>query len=206
MKKKAFTLAEVLITLSIIGIVAAMTIPTLIKNHQKQATLTNLKKSYSDLSEAIRKSEVDNNSLVDWVFNSGGNSVAASRLFFDTYLKPYMSIMRTCPDGNDFTCGVPVSGAGVNYVLSNGVGFSLFADSNNIHIVIDTNGSKKPNLSGIDAFYFVINKTNGLIPYDYSKDMTRDDLLAQCKASNRLRCTGLILYDGWIISSDYPWQ
>ena len=41
--KKAFTLAEVLITLGIIGIVAAMTIPTLITNYQKNITITRLK-------------------------------------------------------------------------------------------------------------------------------------------------------------------
>ena len=35
--KKGFTLAEVLITLGIIGVVAAMTMPTLIQNHQKRS-------------------------------------------------------------------------------------------------------------------------------------------------------------------------
>ena len=40
MKFKAFTLAEILITLGIIGVVAAMTIPTLITNYQKKQTVT----------------------------------------------------------------------------------------------------------------------------------------------------------------------
>ena len=47
--KKAFTLAEVLITLGIIGIVAAMTLPTLIGKYQKKQTVTQLKKAYRDI-------------------------------------------------------------------------------------------------------------------------------------------------------------
>ena len=49
--KKAFTLAEVLITLGIIGIVAAMTLPTLIGKYQKKQTVTQLKKSYTEISQ-----------------------------------------------------------------------------------------------------------------------------------------------------------
>ena len=44
MKKIGFTLAEVLITLAIIGVVAVMTIPTLIANYQKKATATKVKR------------------------------------------------------------------------------------------------------------------------------------------------------------------
>ena len=61
-KKAAFTLAEVLITLGIIGVVAAMTLPTLIQNHQKQVLLTQLKKNYAILTQAVSmlKAEYDN--------------------------------------------------------------------------------------------------------------------------------------------------
>ena len=51
---KGFTLAEVLVTLGIIGVVAAMTIPTLIQEHQKRALATATKKFYSTMSQAVR--------------------------------------------------------------------------------------------------------------------------------------------------------
>ena len=51
-RKGAFTLAEVLITLGIIGVVAAMTMPSLIQNYQEKATVTKLKKCYSLVSQA----------------------------------------------------------------------------------------------------------------------------------------------------------
>ena len=54
-KFKAFTLAEVLITLGIIGVVAALTLPTLIQNHQKQVYVTQLKKAYSTINNAYNK-------------------------------------------------------------------------------------------------------------------------------------------------------
>ena len=52
--KKAFTLAEVLITLAIIGVVAALTIPTLVVNYQKKVTMTKLKKEYNYINNAFR--------------------------------------------------------------------------------------------------------------------------------------------------------
>ena len=45
--KNAFTLAEVLITLGIIGVVAAMTMPSLIASHKEKETVSKLKKVYS---------------------------------------------------------------------------------------------------------------------------------------------------------------
>ena len=64
--KKGFTLAEVLITLGVIGIVAAMTIPTMINNYQKKVTVTKLKLAYSQLYNAIKLSEVDNGNFNGW--------------------------------------------------------------------------------------------------------------------------------------------
>ena len=50
--KKGFTLAEVLITLGIIGVVAAMTMPTLINNINNKQNIAALKKAYSLISQA----------------------------------------------------------------------------------------------------------------------------------------------------------
>ena len=65
---KAFTLAEVLITLGIIGVVAALTLPTLIANHRKKVVATQLKQSYSILYNAIKLSESDNGAYQYWIY------------------------------------------------------------------------------------------------------------------------------------------
>jgi len=58
-RKQAFTLAEVLITLGIIGVVAAMTLPTLIQKHQKRVLEKQFIKAYSLISQAAKKAEAD---------------------------------------------------------------------------------------------------------------------------------------------------
>lgn len=61
--KKGFTLAEVLITLGIIGVIAALTIPTLINNIQTEQFRTGLKKSYTTLSQAVSTIQAQNSDL-----------------------------------------------------------------------------------------------------------------------------------------------
>ena len=60
MKNTAFTLAEVLITLGIIGIVAAMTMHALIGKYQEAALKSQFKKAYSLLSQSLRQMDVNN--------------------------------------------------------------------------------------------------------------------------------------------------
>ncbi len=79
-KKVAFTLAEVLITLGIIGVVAAMTMPTLISNHKKQVWVNQLKKSVSTLEQGFQKMLADDevSSLEDTeVFKSINSSLCS---------------------------------------------------------------------------------------------------------------------------------
>ena len=57
--KRAFTLAEVLITLGIIGVVAAMTLPTLVNNSRNQECRAGLKTGYALISAAITKMQAD---------------------------------------------------------------------------------------------------------------------------------------------------
>ena len=62
----AFTLAEVLITLGIIGVVAAMTLPTLIAKYQEQVTINHLLKTYSMLSQAVQRMQTDYGTIDTW--------------------------------------------------------------------------------------------------------------------------------------------
>ena len=66
-KKSAFTLAEVLITLGIIGVVAAITLPTLVANYQKQILVNQLKKTYTTLNEGF-KQIVGSEQGFSWVY------------------------------------------------------------------------------------------------------------------------------------------
>ncbi len=96
-RKIGFTLAEVLITLGIIGIVAAMTMPTLIQKHRKQVVETHLKRFYSNMNQAIRLSEVDNGDKKYWDFTNNvciadTHSEECLMSFYNKYLKPYLKV------------------------------------------------------------------------------------------------------------------
>ena len=82
-KTKAFTLAEVLITLGIIGVVAALTMPSLVTNYQKKATVTQLKKAYSEIAQAIKLSQIQNGEINNWDFSLSGTD------FYYQYLQKY---------------------------------------------------------------------------------------------------------------------
>lgn len=90
MRHKAFTLAEVLITLGIIGVIASMTLPSLVGKYKKVQTISQLKKTYTVLNQAFRHSEADNESSLYWNVDNGID------YYFDTYWKPYLNIISFC--------------------------------------------------------------------------------------------------------------
>ena len=90
-KRNAFTLAEVLITLGIIGIVAAMTLPAITSAYRKNVIETELKKTYSLLNQLIRRSEVDNESATTWNWENTLDYELTNQ-FFDKYFAPYLQI------------------------------------------------------------------------------------------------------------------
>ncbi len=65
-KHSAFTLAEVLITLAIIGVVAAITIPSVVQKYQERVTVTKLKKVYSTLNQAYQMAVIENGTIDQW--------------------------------------------------------------------------------------------------------------------------------------------
>lgn len=93
MKKiQAFTLAEVLITLGIIGVVAAMTIPTLVTNADKKVTATKLKAFYSKINQAVKMSTAYNGEPDGWEYPKNSNNYSQNKQFVDTYFVPYMKL------------------------------------------------------------------------------------------------------------------
>ena len=69
---KGFTLAEVLITLGIIGVVAAMTMPALIANHQRNVTVTRLERTYNTFANALVRAQVDYGDPSNWDYDGIG--------------------------------------------------------------------------------------------------------------------------------------
>ena len=178
--RNAFTLAEVLITLGIIGVVAALTLPTIITKYQKQETATKLKKVYTILQQAVRAAEVDNEALKYWEFRDGNN-------FFDTYMKSHLRVLTDYKNTRFPTEYAPQC---LNLNKTNCLGYGELRDANTrkvilsdgtllsfqvcplqggqkigVIIVTDINGFKKPNRYGRDLFLLTIQPEFGVVPY-----------------------------------------
>ncbi len=100
-KKFGFTLAEVLITLAIIGVVAAMTIPTIMNKYQQKVAETRLMKFYNVMNNAIALSEIDNGKKEKWpefweytdpCSKATAYSENCLTRNFDKFFKPYLKI------------------------------------------------------------------------------------------------------------------
>ena len=231
-KKAAYTLAEVLITLGIIGVVAALTIPSLMASYQKKQTATRLKSAYSQLLQAIKLSEAENDDITGWDFTQNG--------WFDKYLANHLKLSKSRFKNVNEEDSIPykeISGAretglrlisGRNssiYTLLNGVDLIVvnYLNRGGSDIAVDVNGVfTKPNQFGKDTFLFFINNTHGLYPpgiyatgectppveghpgREYLK--TASCWSYGCNKEGRgMYCTALIMEDGWEIRADYPW-
>lgn len=210
MRTRGFTLAEVLITLTIIGIVSAMTLPALIQKKTHKELQTALQKNYSVLQAALDKASFDNGETIT-PQNSFGRKV-----------KPLlMKQLKFVKDCNSTNC-VPhsteetESGGVVNYVIKNyktynkkqTVVTAYFDDGQfmlndgtmyllenpnartSIFITIDVNGmSQKPNIWGHDLFTFQIMDNGKLLPM--GAEGTRFQEPEYCSATSNNRHNGI---------------
>ncbi len=199
-----FTLAEVLITLVIIGIVAAMTIPVIFANHKKEETLSRLKKFYSTLNQASLLAQAEGNDWNYWANDSSSKLVdttnQASDKFAKQYLLPYLNFQK-----------YEIMDAFVYIYLNDGSYFKV-AKGGCIDFQYDTNGGKNPNKFGRDIFYFLYCpaadnsnwETNKIIPYQH-KNTTREQALENCK-QEPYYCSSLLMLDNWQFKKDYPYE
>lgn len=182
---QAFTLAEVLITLGIIGVVASLTIPVLVDKFEKQATIEGYKKAYSTLQNAVKMSEAENGTIDGWDFPTTAGDTTQGMQFFDTYLAPYLSISKSCgtssgcwisskkPNGDIYTSSGLTSVSNIKYVLNDGMALSIYnygyflapTTLRGLNIYVDINGAKNPNTFGKDVFSFVLVE-NAASPYN----------------------------------------
>lgn len=102
-KKIAFTMAEVLITLGIIGIVAALTIPPLVSNYQKRAYVIKLQKAYASFNIALKQLTNDYGCGTDLAC-TGLFSDSASSSSFPIAIAKYLKISTDCTYSGGYGC------------------------------------------------------------------------------------------------------
>jgi len=179
----------VLITLAIIGIIAAITIPSLVANHQKTALEAQFAKGYRTIMQMTNLS----NSEINWIDGLDWKNEYSQEdkiNIVKTHFLPYLNVAKVCFEdsvaqgclksldykglnGNNNSLSKYVNTAGVVLADGSTMYFIFWKDCLNtgtrcISITLDTNGSKKPNVVGYDYHTFnIFPYTN--MPYPNQK-------------------------------------
>ena len=228
-KHAAFTLAEVLITLGIIGVVAAMTIPTLVQSYKKKVVETKLVKVVSMMNQAIKFSTIENGDVVTWKTLGNSNNTSATYddilEWFNTYIGPYLKTQKFEKfqlNSKDYLKVYLMDGTAlifapyiydVTYVLDE-KGMDFESNEAGIHRFLFQLRFKLPDgFENNQGFLHALN--SGFAPYAYNWDGTYEGAKHAAEGYGcydtegvgpGALCTKLIELNGWKIPDDYPYK
>jgi len=213
---KAFTLAEVLITLGVIGIIAALTIPTLMKNYQKMQYYTAFQKGYAEVTLIVQDLVLENGDMAGAISEYGGLTNAfkakvknAKFCENGTMVGECMSSDMKHIDGQDDPPGFDSYD---RLTLMDGVSMAIQGVDDNCEwavgnmtdacgaIYMDTNGIKRPNQLGRDMFFFMLTNKK-LVPYGAPGSGIQEWLYWYCNPditdpNSGVSCAQRLLQDG----------
>ena len=222
----AFTLAETLIVIGIIGVVAALTIPTLNSETNSKDKVTKVKKAYSVLEDAVGRMVSDLGPINEWA------SIDSAKL--TGKVASYMKTTKKCIDSTSISdkcfsaSAMPIQTSGgvgktaingtyPSFLLADGISVSLISDSGSCEdvtgfdvakvcgmAIIDVDGpSKGKDQYGLDLFAFYITP-DGLTPVGLSNDTNYSFAStdggttpgACLGATDKLGCTAWVIFNG----------
>ena len=208
-KAFAFTLAETLIVMGIIGVVAALTIPNLNSSTADKEKVAKLKKVYSNLQDAFGRAEAVYGPFDEWFQADTTNSTRSSR--FSERMLEFMKTSRNCGHAVNAACmktgnftgalgdtisstAAPVSADNVSAILADGTSivFSKSTQGNMLGtIYVDIDGPNKGLFRhGVDLFRFYVSPDRGI----YYSDST--DLCSSSTPGDDDSCENWVLSNG----------
>jgi len=231
----AFTLAEILVTIGVIGVVAAMTIPGLITKYQQISAAQKLKRTYSIIMNAEKLSVIDNGEVSLWDTNITTASHPVYGLdfykkYYAPYIKGYVEKRQRYKMYNLSGAEITPHNAQNMVKYSDGSCMTFFSNNQFDIWIYDVNCSLPPNVLGKDIWdiaelywFWVVDRDwgkfgNGLtraqIPFYKNKidqDITmRESYVNSCKTHTYSggapsKCFAVFVADGWKWSKDLHW-
>ena len=199
-KRIAFTLAEVLITLGIIGIVVALTIPNLVQGYRKRVVETRLKEFYTITQQAFKMAEAENGDIANWGrYGNPGNVYVENDVYhsnsdewFDKYISPYLKEEKRDLGAENFT------GSRILRVLPNGSAFAFnvnaitfFPFADDYYKCAQYGNDLIKKCSGRKYFLFKYYQDSRITPFDYPNHLAKSNF-EYSDYRNRLRREQLV--------------
>ncbi len=212
--KKGFTLSEVLITLGIVGVIAALTIPTILKEYRNKIYVSQLKRAYSQISEAAQSIINDENAEGYYVTSAGvtqdnagttcktGPCYLLRNYFKSANVNCYAAGATSCKAASykSLNGAVAITQIHADFCIQTVNGATICMVHNPASRVssgfIDVNGPSEPNLMGRDVFSFNI-ENDGTVT-----DFIQDDTKCGTSDQNHLHysaggCLDKVIKAGW---------
>lgn len=189
-KNKAFTLAETLVVMGIIGVVAALTIPNLSSSTANKENVARVQKAYSTINEAFERVQAEYGNIQRWPwrdFEWNGNNDTD---FFANRMSEYLKVSKNCARNanqgcmassvkflngtstttNGYFAVTDADTSAYKMILADGTGLAIMVASGGIYMNVDIDGPRKGSGTiGKDWFGFIYNSSNGkLIPSNTS--------------------------------------
>ena len=228
-RKRAFTMAEMMVVIIILGVIAALVLPRMIQDHQKKINLAKTAKWYNAISNLVDLKEIDEEYLFD-----------TDNVTPVEYFKEYFKSLDIIKSDSTHTYSL-LSGKGVctyNVCKPNNGGNLAYTFPDGAMIIISATVRNQaqegrndeaykafaidPN--GQDLFVFAVTQKHGLQPIgapgagdsgelfgDYTRDNVRGlsgkgNHAFGCNANkNGFWCSALLILDGWTFKDDYPY-
>lgn len=228
---KGFTIAEILITIGVIGLVASLTFPNLIKIYDKQVTISKIKENYNIINQTLVRAASEHyiniKDLFDITAPMTQSAETITTNFVQSNILPYIYLAKNCGWSTASACGMEkqyylnknldgnYASSWYRLFLRNGASMFFAPNNDGINwmgmiIVIDINGNNKPNTYGKDVFEFVFSSASKKVDF-YGINNLRNSLKTNsndgCNSDAKgVYCGALIEKDGWQITDDYPWE
>ena len=203
-QKTAFTLAEVLITLGIIGVVAALIIPSIVGKYQRKVLESQFKKTVSVVSQAVlmAKQEMGLDKFADYCVSYNETSYVyvnrseCSEVLYNSLLSAYGKNMNLSQNRKRYlvhrepdtiktyngkqtltSSGLAAAGSSIfdTYAMPDGSFINFYIIERVFQIAVDVNGLKGPNKFGHDIFILYINSKNDAVYYRSKPDNSLTD-------------------------------
>lgn len=188
----AFTLAETLIVIGVIGIVSALTLPNLNSSTGDKERVAKVKKIYQNLQDAFGRAEAVYGPYEEWIKTTDTTDGLKSKRIGER-ITEFMKLSKNCETSTDAACNGPsITPDYYKVITADGTWISF----NRSEIDVDIDGLQKgPSEYGVDLFRFVINENLGIVPNGTQLNLTFPNMLRDLEARRGYAAYWIIKYD-----------